>query len=185
MTPAAPGETGRHAVGPRVALWLCILATAALAVYAAVRGLAPAPARVLVTAQDCLRAYDEPQCKAMVDKALSLHDSTAPSFTERSTCVLMLGDAACRPVNEGGVETARFGPPLVAILVGRSTDDLLPLYYGADDRRAPTGGRSVYFHGHYIGSLTSSSFGGADLPQVIGSDGQPITAAAVGRLRAH
>lgn len=178
----------RRSPGRWIALGAVAAVVAALAIYGAVEGLSPEPARVLVTAQDCLRAFDDAACKAIVDRALALHDRTAPSFADRATCALMLGQAACQPVNERGVETGRFGPPMVAILVGRSREDLLPLYYGTDGRaakEAPEKGRAVYFHGKRIGVLALATFGGADLPEVTDADGRPVTAASVSRLRAQ
>lgn len=182
-----PATSGRHrSPGRLIVLVAAAAAVAALVFYGVVEAVAPAPARVLVTAQDCLRAFDDAACKAMVDRALALHDRTAPSFVDRATCVLMLGQAACQPVNDRGVETGRYGPPMVAILVGRSRDDLLPLYYGTEGRTAkdaPDKGRAVYFHGKRVGILATATFGGADLPEITDADGRPVSAAAVSRLR--
>lgn len=177
----------------RIALAAGAVAIGALAVYGAMQALAPAPARVLVTGEDCLRAFDDATCHGLVDRALALHNRTAPSFAEQATCVFMMGPAACKPVNENGIEIGRYGPPMVAILVGRSLDDLLPLYAGAEKRPAGapaadgpgSAGQPVYFHGTRVGTLAMIKFGGADLWTVTDARGRPVTAASVARLRAR
>lgn len=175
----------------RILLAACAVAVGAAVVYGVVEGLPSTPARVLVTGEDCLRAFDEPVCRALVKRALALHNRTAPSFADQSTCEFMMGPGACKPVNEDGIEIGRYGPPIVAILLGRSGDDLLPLYAGGQKRDASgadapdTGGRAVYFHGVRIGTLAMTKFGGADLWVVTDARGRSITAAAVARLRAR
>jgi hypothetical protein len=185
MAVAARRTAAKASVGRWIAGSVVGAALAGACIFGVIRSWAPAPARVLVTGDDCLRAFDAAACKALVDRALALHNRTAPGFTDRALCVLAQGEAMCKPINDGGVETARFAPPMVAVLVGRTPEEVLPLYFGPDKPTADKlqSARPVYFHGAKVGTLALLSFAGADLPVVEDASGEPISVAAVARLR--
>lgn len=140
---------------------------------------------VLVTVEDCRRSFDEATCRTLVLRAQAIHADTAPNFEQRSTCELIYGTGNCAALKEGVIDLNRFAPAMVAILLTRARDGIVPLYFGppSDDDADPARvGRKVYFHGALVGRLMQPQLGGADMSFVADSEGTVLSANAVRKL---
>lgn len=140
---------------------------------------------VLVTGDDCRRQFSDTECQSIVSRAQALHARTAPRFTDLNACALVYGVGRCAALKEDTVTLRILAPGLAAIALTRNEDTILPLHYGPLSETGTSSaatGRSVYFKDRYIGRLTETSFGGAELPVLNGDDGQPLTAEALRRL---
>ncbi len=137
---------------------------------------------VLVSIDDCRRAFDDAGCRAIVERAQAVQASTAPSFERLDTCELVFGTGSCAMLKQTVIELNRYAPSIAAIALTSDRDTVLPLYYGkpeepnADPARV---GRPVYFHGAVVGRLMQPKIGGADAPFIAGKDGKPMTADAI------
>ena len=164
---------------------VALLIVSAIAIVTAViMRREPDYALVLATPQDCLRAFDDTKCRAIVAKAMEVHASTAPRFADQRVCEMQFGAGNCTPA--AGFGTTFYLPSIAAIVLVRgNTDDprgMLPLYFDAnDDGKAD--GRRVVFHGHTVGILHDKRFGGAPISVLTDLTGKPVTSAMVKRLR--
>jgi uncharacterized protein YgiB involved in biofilm formation len=184
----SPGDDVADIRDYGLAVFVIVLVVVAFAVLAgALWHREPDTALVLATRQDCLRAFDAKQCRAIVDAALEIHARTAPRFLSRSTCELSFGSGACREMSDG-IAGHIFLPEVAAILASREGDDdegqLLPLYFGPK-REKGNGleGRRVYYRGLAAGVLSDVRFGGAEISRIVDLNGKPITASTVKKLR--
>jgi hypothetical protein len=140
---------------------------------------------VLVTVEDCRRAFSEAFCRMIVDRAQAIQAETAPSFEQRALCELSYGAGRCSMLKRELIELNRYAPTMIAILTTRDRAGIVPLYDGppnpqGDDK--DRAGRPVYFRGALIGRLMQAKIGGADAPFVADAKGDPLTAAAVRAL---
>lgn len=169
----------KHGLGVLFGAFLAFMGLA-LALGIAHRG--PAHAIVLVTVDDCRRSFDDAACRAIVERAQSIHADTAPSFERREMCELVYGAGACSVVKIGIIEFNRFAPSISAIAVTRDRDGIVPLYYGRQDDAsgdAARGGRAVYYRSAVVGRLMQQKVGGADAPFIADRAGEVLTAEAV------
>lgn len=161
------------------------LGLVALVVGLWIFGRAPDHAILLVTIDDCTRAFDEAQCRAIVERAQSIHASTAPNFERAETCELLYGTGGCSALKQGLIDLHGFAPTMVAILVTPERDGIVPIYYGsasAADPDAARPGRPVYYHGALVGRLMQPKIGGAAMSFVADRAGDALTADAVRKL---
>lgn len=171
----------------RNALIVLVFMVLFLGIGFAISKLGTEHALLLVTVDDCRRAFDEPTCRATVERAQAIHADTAPSFEQRQTCELIYGVDQCALLKIGLIELPRYAPKLVAILVTPTRDGIVPLYegtvseFGAGSDVAQKG-RPVYFHGRRVGRLVPLQFGGGDATYIADEKGEAITAAAVRAL---
>ncbi len=145
----------------------------------------PESSLVLVTVEDCRRSFDEATCRSIILRAQAIHADTAPNFEQRSTCELIYGNGNCAALKEGLIDLNRFAPAMVAILLTRTRDGIVPLYFGppSDDDADPAHtGREVYFHGAPVGKLMEPQLGGAAASFVAERDGAALSADAVRKL---
>lgn len=146
----------------------------------------PDHAVVLLTSEDCRRAFDDWGCRSIVARAQAIHGNTAPNFGARQTCEFAYGPGSCSVLKSGIIELPLFAPTMVAVAVTPDTRAVLPLYFGpANAHDAETeAGRAVYYHGRLIGRLSQPKMGGADTGLLTDRNGEPLTAASVRALRA-
>src|SRR5579862_3902790 len=140
-----------------------VIAGIAVAIWLSPR--APDHAVVLVTVEDCRRAFSEAACRAIVDRAQAIHAETAPSFEERPTCELIYGAGHCSVLRRELIQLNRFAPTMVAILTTRDRGGIVPLYEAPEAKpgEASAGaGRALYFRGAPVGRLMQAQIGGAD-----------------------
>jgi uncharacterized protein YgiB involved in biofilm formation len=164
----------KHGLAVMFGVFLAFMGLA-LALGIAHRG--PAHAIVLVTVDDCRRSFDDTECRAIVERAQSIHADTAPSFERREMCELVYGAGACGVVKIGIIEFNRFAPSITAIAVTRDRDGIVPLYYGRQDDAS--GGRAVYYRNAVVGRLMLQKVGGADAPFIADRAGAALTAETV------
>lgn len=171
----------------RNALVAAIFAFLFLGIGFAVTRLGGEHAILLVSIDDCRRVFDEPQCRAITERAQAIHADTAPSFEQRQTCELIYGVDHCKLLRVGIIELSRFAPIMVAILVTRARDSIVPIYegpvsefgVGADVAHS---GAPVYFHGKPVGRLIPQQLGGADMNYIADTKGEAMSAAAARQL---
>ena len=146
----------------------------------------PDHAIVLLTSEDCRRAFDDWGCRAIVARAQAIHANTAPNFSTRQTCEFAYGPGSCSVLKSGIIELPLFAPTMIAVAVTADSRAVLPLYLGpAGAHDAETeAGRAVYYHGRLIGRLSQPRVGGADTGLLTDRNGEPLTAASVRQLRA-
>ena len=171
----------------RYAVTALIVVALFIGIAYAVMRLGNEHALLLVTIDDCRRAFDEPTCRALVERAQAIHADTAPSFEQRQTCELIYGVDQCALLKIALVELPRYAPKLVAILVTPTRDGIVPLYEGPVSEfgvgsDVAQKGRPVYFHGRRVGRLVSLQFGGADASYVADDRGEALSAAALRQL---
>jgi hypothetical protein len=143
----------------------------------------PESSLALVTVEDCRRSFDDATCRSIILRAQAIHADAAPNFAQRSTCELIYGIGKCAALKEGLIDLNRFAPTMVAILLTRTRDGIVPLYFGppSDDAADPARtGREVYFHGAPVGKLVQ--LGGMAAAFVADSDGAALSADAVRKL---
>ena len=142
-------------------------------------------ALVLVTVEDCRRAFSEAACRAVVDRAQAIHADTAPSFEAQATCELVYGQGHCAMLMRQLIALNRYAPAMIAILTTKGQTGVVPLY-GAPEAKpgdASAGaGRLVYFGNAPVGRLMQPKIGGADAPYVADEKGDALTADAVRAL---
>ena len=159
-----------------------------LAVIAGAIALSPRArdhAVVLVTVEDCRRAFSEALCRAVVDRAQAIHADTAPSFEERATCELLYGTGHCAMLMRQLIALNRYAPRLIAILTTKDESGIVPLYDGPAAKPSDASsdaGRAVYFRGALVGRLMQPKIGGADAPYVADAEGKALDADAVRAL---
>jgi uncharacterized protein DUF1190 len=140
---------------------------------------------VLVSVDDCRRAFDDADCRAIVERAQAIQASTAPFFERRETCELVYGEAGCASLKDTVIALNRYAPAIAAIALTSDRATLVPLYYGkpgdaaSDPARA---GRMVYFRGRAVGRLVRPKLGGAEAPYIADAHGKPLTADAIRAL---
>ncbi len=140
---------------------------------------------VLVTVEDCRRAFSEASCRAIVDRAQAIHAETAPSFEKRALCELSYGAGHCSMLRRELIELNRYAPTMVAILTTRDRAGIVPLYDAPEAKpiEASAGaGRAVYFRGGLVGQLLQPKIGGADAPYIADGKGEPLTSDTVRAL---
>jgi hypothetical protein len=143
----------------------------------------PESSLALVTVADCERSFDDATCRSIILRAQAIHADAAPSFAQRSTCELVYGTGKCAALKEGMIDLNRFAPIMAAILLTRSRDGIVPLYFGPpgdDDADAARTGRVVYFHGAAVGKLIQ--LGSIAAAYVADGDGAALSADAVRKL---
>src|ERR1700751_4998538 len=64
----------------------------------------PDHAIVLLTSEDCRRAFDDWGCRTIVARAQAIHANTAPNFGERQTCEFAYGPGSCSALKSGIIE---------------------------------------------------------------------------------
>lgn len=141
---------------------------------------------VLATQTDCLRAFDEEKCRAIVAAAMKIHAQSAPRFMSRQSCELAFGAGRCRAVDASmPPPISMFAPDVAVVLAARggATKDLLPLYFGASREAAARDGQRVYFRGAAVGRFMEVRFGGAELSRVVDLSGKPISPDRLAKLR--
>ena len=142
-------------------------------------------AMVLVSVDDCRRAFDDTECRAIVERAQAIHASTAPFFGRRETCELAYGEGGCALLKDTMIALNRYAPAIAAIALTSDRATLVPLYYGkpgdaaSDPARA---GRMVYFHGSPVGRLMRPKLGGVEAPYIADANGKPLTTDAIRAL---
>jgi len=160
-----------------------LLAVAFVAIVVAViMRREPDYALVLATPQDCLRAFDDAKCRAIVARATEVHASTAPRFDDQSLCEMQFG--TCTSVTL--LNASFYAPNIAAIVIARGKVDdpkaMLPLYFSG----RPSGqedGRRVNYQGRVIGILRNKRFGGAPISILTDLAGKPLTSETIKRLR--
>ena len=142
-------------------------------------------ALVLVTVEDCRRAFSEAACRAVVDRAQAIHADTAPSFEERATCELLYGAGHCAMLMRQLIALNRYAPRMIAILTTKDQSGVVPLYDGPAAKpgdASDDAGRVVYFQGALVGRLMQPKIGGADAPYVADAQGNALKGEAVRAL---
>lgn len=142
-------------------------------------------AEVLVSTEDCRRAFNDEGCRAIVERAQAIHASTAPSFERLDTCEMVYGTGNCAMLKQTVIELHRYAPRIVAIALTSDRDTVVPLYYGGTSAANPDSaqaGRLVYFHGAPVGRLMQPKIGGADAPFITDAVGKPLTVDAIRAL---
>lgn len=185
MTAIAVHHTDRPGRGVIAVVAALLIVIAAMAAFGFTHRRT-AYALVLVTVHDCRRAFDDTQCRAIVERAQAIHAATAPSFADLKTCEMIYGQGGCAELKQSVINLHRFAPKLVAIALTRHHNDIVPVYFGPPGRDhgdAAQGGRLVYFHGAPVGRLMEPEIGGADIPYIDGKDGKPLTAAEIRAVR--
>ncbi|MGH7032278.1 MAG: DUF1190 domain-containing protein [Stellaceae bacterium] len=140
---------------------------------------------VLVSVDDCRRAFDDSECRAIVERAQAIQASTAPFFERRETCELVYGEGGCALLKDTVIALNRYAPAIAAIALTSDGATLVPLYYGkpGDAASDPARlGRLVYFHGSAVGRLMRAKLGGAEAPTIADARGKPLTADAIRAL---
>jgi uncharacterized protein YgiB involved in biofilm formation len=146
------------------------------------------PALVMVTPQDCLRAFNAETCTALVEAALDVHYKHAPRFMSEEQCQLSYRDDPCMRVEAFTNGPATYVPPLVAIVTTREgtrdTKLLLPVYEKpGQSADLATKAASVYFSGKHVGHLTRVRFGGAGISRLTTASGTSVTEDDISNLR--
>lgn len=140
---------------------------------------------VLVSVDDCRRAFDDAECRVIVERAQAVQAASAPSFERRETCEMVYGAGGCTLLKDTVIALDRYAPAIAAIALTSDRATLVPLYYGkpgdaaSDPGRA---GRMVYFHGSLVGRLMRPKLGGAEAPYIADAHGEPLTADAIRAL---
>jgi Protein of unknown function (DUF1190) len=134
---------------------------------------------VLVSIDDCRRAFDDAGCRAIVERAQAVQASTAPSFERLDTCELIYGEGGCAMLKQTVIELHRYAPSIAAIALTSDRETVVPLYFGKTS--GPGGdpalaGRLVYFRNAPVGRLMQPKIGGADAPFIADPSGKPMTA---------
>ncbi|MBI1211125.1 MAG: DUF1190 domain-containing protein [Alphaproteobacteria bacterium] len=141
-------------------------------------------ALVLATPQDCLRAFDETKCRAIVARAMEIQASTGPRFDDQRVCEMQYGFGNCMPATV--LNQAFYTPGVAAIVLARGLVDdpngMIPLYFDSGDKGGAQG-RRVLFRGRPIGILRDKRFGGAAISVLTDLSGKPLTSKAIKRLR--
>ena len=165
------------------------LAVVALALAVLALGMVYFPrtqdhAIALVTIDDCMRSFGEVPCHMIVDRAQAIHAETAPSYESTTTCELAYGAGHCTMLKRGLIQLNRYAPSMVAILITRNRNAIVPLYAAPEPRQgdAASKGQVVYFRGAPVGQLMQPKIGGADASYVADDKGEPLTADAVRAL---
>ena len=167
----------------RAALRGGLLLLLGIAIVALFTHRPPESSLALVTVADCQRSFDDATCRSIILRAQAIHADAAPNFQQRSTCELVYGTGKFAALKEGLVNLNRFAPVMAAILLTRTRDAIVPLYFGPpgdDDADLARTGREVYFHGTPVGKLMQ--FGGIAAAYVADSDGAVLAADAVRKL---
>jgi len=141
-----------------------------------------ADAVVLVSVDDCRRAFDDAECRAIVERAQAIQASTAPFFERRETCELVYGEGRCALLKDTVIALNRYAPAIAAIALTSDRAALVPLYYGkpGDAASDPArDGRMVYFRGRAVGRLMRPKLGGTEAPYIVDAHGKPLTADAI------
>jgi hypothetical protein len=176
MTRAPPPRTVPRSRVPLAVGGVLVLVCVAIVAGFLVRRAKPAA--VFITTEDCRRSFDDAGCRAIVERAQSVHADTAPLFQTRAVCNFVYGPDVCTTLQEANIELNLFAPRIVAIAVTADGAAILPLYYGPPhDSNATSGqaGRPVYFRNRLVGLLSRPSFGGAELPVLTTPTGEPLT----------
>lgn len=172
--------------GQGVALFVGALLLAVLALLGwGLMERGAAYAVVLVSVDDCRRAFDDADCRAIVERAQAIQAATAPSFEQRATCELVYGEGGCALLKDTVIALNRYAPAIAAIALTSDRAAVLPLYYGkADDAASDPAriGRLVYFRGRAVGRLMRPKLGGADAPYIADEKGAPLSADAIRAL---
>jgi len=176
-----------HPPGHGVAAFVGIVLGVVIAMvsYGIAHRGAPYPL-VLVTSEDCRRAFDDEACRAIVARAEAIHAATVPSFERREMCEAMFG--RCTPLKDAFIKFNRYGPSLAAIALTSDRDAVVPLYFSrpAEEEDDPARvGRLVYFRSQAVGRLVAPRIGGAELPYIAARGGDPMTAAELEALRGN
>jgi len=140
---------------------------------------------VLVSVDDCRRAFDDADCRAIVERAQAMQAATAPGFADRETCEMVYGQGACAELRDTVIALHRYAPSIAAIALTSDGAALVPLYYGkAEDAASDPArvGRLVYFRGSPVGRLMQPKIGGADAPYIADAKGEPLTGEAIRAL---
>ena len=140
---------------------------------------------VLVTVEDCRRAFSEAACRTVVDRAQAIHADTAPSFEAQATCELVYGQGHCTMLMRQLIALNRYAPRMIAILTTKDQSGVVPLYDAPESKPSEqnaNAGRLVFYRGAPVGRLMQPKIGGADAPYVADDKGDALTAAAVRAL---
>jgi uncharacterized protein YgiB involved in biofilm formation len=162
---------------------LLIVAVAAIVIALLVRR-EPDYALVLATPQDCLRAFDDTKCRAIVAHAMDIHAATAPRFDDQRICEMQYGAGNCTPVSM--LNAVFYAPAIAAIVIARARAgakaEMLPLYYDSADRGGADG-RRVFYAGRAVGILHDKRFGGAAISVLTDLSGKPFSSTAIAHFR--
>lgn len=143
----------------------------------------PDYALVLATPQDCLRAFDDAKCRAIVAQAMEVHAATAPHATDLATCEMQYGSGNCLSARASGA--AVYVPAIAAIVLtrvnGGKERQMVPFYFDSRDS-SDEQGRRVLFHGRIVGILRGKRFGGTGISMMTDLTGKPITSEAIRNL---
>lgn len=85
---------------------------------------------VLVSIDDCRRAFDDAGCRAIVERAQAVQASTAPSFERLDTCELIYGSGGCAMLKQTVIQLNRYAPSIAAIALTSDQATIVPLYFG-------------------------------------------------------
>jgi uncharacterized protein YgiB involved in biofilm formation len=144
----------------------------------------PDYALVLATPQDCLRAFDDTKCRAIVARAMEVHAASAPRFDDGNVCEMQFGAGGCTPV--ALLNASFYAPSIAAVVIARGKVDdpkaMVPLYFSGRPT-AEQDGRRVYYRGLAVGILRSKRIGGAPISVLTDLDGKPLTSDTIKRLR--
>ncbi len=92
-----PFRGGAACLGPWAASW----SSFALVVAHRLLAAAPRPAAIFITTEDCRRSFDDAGCRALVERAQSVHADTAPLFQARDVCTFVYGPDVCAALAGG------------------------------------------------------------------------------------
>ncbi|HKT20265.1 MAG TPA: DUF1190 domain-containing protein [Stellaceae bacterium] len=144
-----------------------------------------ASAIVLVSVDDCRRAFDDADCRVIVERAQAVQAASAPAFAQRETCEMVYGEGRCAELKDTVIALGHYAPAIAAIALTSDRAAVLPLYYGkADDAASDPAriGRLVYFRGRAVGRLMRPKLGVADAPYIADEKGAPLSADAIRAL---
>ena len=184
QTHAAPAEPKERNIAYIIVGALLAIVFVAIVVAVFMRR-EPDYALVLATPQDCLRAFDDTKCRAIVARAMEVHAASAPRFDDERLCQMQYGAGGCTPV--AVLNASFFAPSIAAIVIARGKVDdpkaMVPLYFAGHPTARDQDGRRVYYRGLAVGILRDKRFGGAPISVLTDLDGKPLTSAVIKRLR--
>ena len=169
-----------------VGVKLAILVTIAMvALGYVIVAKTPERAIAIASTEDCSRFFTEAACTALLQRALAIHVSTAPSFDRRDLCELVYDTGNCAELRDGVIALGRYAPKLAAIAMTKERDGIVPLYFNSSGElgaNAARFGRRVYFGNRPVGRLRDMNAGGLQLPVLSDLTGAPFSAGEVRRL---